>query len=136
MAKQDTIAPEPTSREPDAENQEATAKKSDDANHEPAAVKPNAVKPGDRPVPKPGRENAGKPWSKEDDALLMEAYAAGTSVYHMSKSFKRSTYTIEAWLEKLESGQSGTKKRAYRIVNASGALDAGLPGNPVEPKAL
>jgi hypothetical protein len=130
---------EPGTRVPDAETPEPAAGISEAANpqpgaesREPDAVKPKSGKSGDRPAPKPGRENAGKSWSKEDDALLMESYAAGTSVYHMAKAFKRSAFAIEARIEKLETSQPGAQKHAYRIIRSSGAMDA-APGGPAAP---
>lgn len=124
----DAANQEPAATKPDATNQEP-ATKSDAGGREPAARKSNAVKSGDRPAPKPGRENAGKPWSKEDDAHLMESYAAGTSVNSLAKSFRRSAFAIEARLEKLESSQPGAEKRAYRIIRSSGTLESGVPSN-------
>lgn len=66
------------------------------------AEKPDSGMTGERPAPKAGRENAGKPWSEEEDALLMENYASGMSKSKLAKAFKRSEYAIEARLEKLE----------------------------------
>lgn len=119
---------EPAATKPDAANQEP-AVKSDAGGREPVARKADAVKSGDRPNPKPGRENAGKAWSKEDDALLMESYAAGVSVNSLAKSFKRSGFAIEARLEKLETSQPGAQKRAYRIIRSSGTLESGMTSN-------
>lgn len=126
-AKPAAEMPEPAAGIPVAANPEPAG------DREPAAAKPDAETPESgtkKPAPKPGRENAGKPWSKEDDALLMESYAAGTSVNSLAKSFKRSAFAIETRLEKLESGQPGSQRRAYRIISASGALDAPVDAAP------
>jgi hypothetical protein len=128
----DAARQEPATKS-DAGGGKPAARKSDAGGGEPAN-KSDAVKSGDRPSPKPGRENAGKPWSKEDDLLLMEAYAAGESVNSLAKTFRRSAFAIEARLEKLESGQPGPEKRGYRIIRSSGALDTGVPSNMAAPK--
>lgn len=46
-------------------------------------------------------ENAGKPWSKEDDALLCEMYDAGCSKNDIAKHFMRTSNSISARLVKL-----------------------------------
>ena len=120
---------EVAARIPEAVVQERDTEKPESAPHDSAAKMPDDGKSGERPAPKPGRENAGKPWSKEDDALLMESYAAGTSVYHMAKAFKRSAFAIEARIEKLESVQPSAQKRATRIVRFMGATVAGSAVN-------
>lgn len=130
----DAANQEPAATKPDAANQEPATRKPDAGSRAPAARKPEAAKSGDRPGPKPGRENAGKPWSKEDDAQLMESYAAGVSVNSLAKSFRRSAFAIEARLEKLESSQPGAEKRAFRIIRPTGTLDAGEPSNTAAPK--
>lgn len=48
----------------------------------------------------PPPENAGKPWSREDDALLCKMFDEGYSRAKMGDYFKRSTTSIEARLVK------------------------------------
>ncbi len=51
----------------------------------------------DRSLP----ENAGKPWTSEDDALLCEMYDRGDSPKSMSLFFKRTSGSIAARLVRL-----------------------------------
>lgn len=46
-------------------------------------------------------ENAGKPWTKEDDSLLCEMYDAGCSKKDLAKHFRRSSNSISSRLSKL-----------------------------------
>ena len=48
----------------------------------------------------PPPENAGKPWSREDDTLLCKMFDEGCSKAKMREHFKRSTTSIEARLVK------------------------------------
>ena len=50
---------------------------------------------------KPGFENAGRPWSQEEDARLGRAFDAGKSIEILSEEHKRSRFAIEARLVKL-----------------------------------
>ena len=67
--------------------------------------------PDDLPSPKPGRENAGKPWSEEDDKSLLEQHAAGLSTSKIARTLKRSEFAIQVRLDKLESAPSAAYKR-------------------------
>ena len=53
------------------------------------------------PQDKPGLENAGQPWSQEEDARLGRAFDAGKSVEMLAEEHKRSRFAIEARLVKL-----------------------------------
>lgn len=46
-------------------------------------------------------ENAGKPWTKEDDALLVELYKSGSSIKELKEKFKRTSGSIRSRLEHL-----------------------------------
>lgn len=46
-------------------------------------------------------ENAGKPWTEEDDALLAELYKSGSSVKELKERFKRTSGSIRSRLERL-----------------------------------
>jgi hypothetical protein len=50
---------------------------------------------------KPGFENAGRPWSQEEDTRLGRAFDAGKSIEVLSEEHKRSRFAIEARLVKL-----------------------------------
>jgi hypothetical protein len=47
-------------------------------------------------------ENAGRPWSEEEDARLAKAFDSGKSVLELAEEHKRSRIAIEARLVKLE----------------------------------
>jgi len=46
-------------------------------------------------------ENAGKPWSDQEDSVLARIFDTGASVYELAKRHKRTTGSIRARLEKL-----------------------------------
>ena len=50
---------------------------------------------------KPGLENAGRPWTQEEDARLGRAFDAGKTVEVLAEEHKRSRFAIEARLVKL-----------------------------------
>jgi hypothetical protein len=56
---------------------------------------------GSAPQDKPGLENAGRPWSQEEDARLGRAFDAGKSIEILAEEHKRSRFAIEARLVKL-----------------------------------
>jgi hypothetical protein len=64
-----------------------------------ALGQPARIKPA--PQEKPGFENAGRPWSQEEDARLGRAFDAGKSIEMLSEEHKRSRFAIEARLVKL-----------------------------------
>lgn len=55
----------------------------------------------DRKTKKNRPENAGKPWSEEDEALLKRLYVSGASKAEICKTFKRTTTAIAARLVRL-----------------------------------
>lgn len=68
-------------------------------------IAPSATKMANE-APKPSSkkkkaENAGKPWSKEDDSLLCEMYDTGLSKKDIAKHFMRTGNSISARLVKL-----------------------------------
>ncbi len=46
-------------------------------------------------------ENAGKPWTKEDDELLVKLYKSGSSTKELKEKFKRTTGSIRSRLKLL-----------------------------------
>jgi hypothetical protein len=53
------------------------------------------------PQSRSGFENAGRPWSQEEDARLGRAFDAGKSIEILAEEHKRSRFAIEARLVKL-----------------------------------
>lgn len=51
--------------------------------------------------PKAYYENAGKPWTSEDDVLLKQLYQENKSIQELSSIFKRSKTGIASRIEKL-----------------------------------
>lgn len=51
--------------------------------------------------PKPAPENAGHPWSEEEDARLGKAFEAGKSIDELAVAHKRSKWAIESRLVRL-----------------------------------
>ena len=68
---------------------------------------------GSAPQDKPGLENAGRPWSQEEDARLGRAFDAGKSIEILAEEHKRSRFAIEARLVKL--GRIEDTSRALRF---------------------
>jgi hypothetical protein len=74
-------------------------------------------------------ENAGRPWSDEEEAQLGQAFESGKSVLDLAKEHKRSRIAIEARLVKLgkiSAAQSGTMRYPIkgRGGNTSGVSDS------------
>jgi len=63
-----------------------------------AAVTPAAAS---KPRPSGAPENAGKPWSDEEDQLLASAFDTGKQIAELAIAHKRSRFAIEARLVKL-----------------------------------
>lgn len=61
-----------------------------------AATKPAATAPG-----KPAPENAGRPWSQEEDTRLGGGYDSGKSIEELAAIHKRSKWAIESRLARL-----------------------------------
>lgn len=55
----------------------------------------------EKPNPKPGQENAGMPWTEEDEQLLCTMFDRGDSKREITQFFKRSAGAISARLIKL-----------------------------------
>lgn len=51
--------------------------------------------------PKPGFENAGRPWSQEEDLRLGKEFDTGKSIDELAEAHKRSKFAIESRLAKL-----------------------------------
>jgi hypothetical protein len=64
------------------------------------ATKP--ASPGKAAVEKDTPENAGMPWSREEDARLAQAYDSGKSIEDLAQEHKRSQWAIEARLVRME----------------------------------
>ncbi|PWT71026.1 MAG: hypothetical protein C5B46_08895, partial [Proteobacteria bacterium] len=67
-------------------------------------------------------ENAGRPWSEEEEARLGQAFDSGKTILELADEHKRSRIAIEARLVKLgriEAPQSGTMR--YPIRGRGGA---------------
>ena len=61
------------------------------------------ARPRERNVqPKGAPENAGRPWSEEEDQRLAKAFDSGKTVLQLADEHKRSRIAIEARLVKLE----------------------------------
>lgn len=67
----------------------------------PASVKQNSAKPGAAASGKPAPENAGRPWSEEEDARLGKTFDSGKSIEELAATHKRSKWAIEARLARL-----------------------------------
>ena len=50
---------------------------------------------------KPGPENAGRPWSQEEDSRLGQAYDSGKSIEELAQMHKRSKWAIESRLARM-----------------------------------
>jgi len=66
-------------------------------------------------------ENAGRPWSEEEDERLAQAFDSGKTVLQLADEHKRSRIAIEARLVKLEkisAPQNGTMRYPVKGRNA------------------
>ena len=74
-------------------------------------------------------ENAGRPWSEEEDERLAQAFDSGKTVLQLADEHKRSRIAIEARLVKLEkisAPQTGTMRYPVKGRGAaSGASERG-----------
>ncbi len=81
-----------------------------------------SVRTAERSAPQKNQpENAGRPWSDEEEARLGKAFEAGKTVLDLAQEHKRSRIAIEARLVKLgkiSAEQSGTLR--YPIKGRSG----------------
>lgn len=69
-----------------------------------------AIRVLENPAPRPAKpgapekaapENAGRPWSQEEDKRLGQAYDSGKSVEELAQAHKRSKWAIEARLARV-----------------------------------
>jgi len=51
--------------------------------------------------PRPGQENAGRPWSQEEDVRLGSGYDSGKSIEELAAIHKRSKWAVESRLARL-----------------------------------
>lgn len=75
----------------------------DDACNEPNIIRAlhTILRELDRKTSKRTPENAGKPWTKEDDAELCRLFDNGSSVSELSHAFNRTRGAIASRLERL-----------------------------------
>jgi len=82
----------------------------------------NPARTGERSAPQKNQpENAGRPWSDEEEAQLRQAFESGKTVLDLAQEHKRSRIAIEARLVKLgkiSAPQSGTMR--YPVKGRSG----------------
>jgi hypothetical protein len=82
----------------------------------------NPVRSGERSATQKNQpENAGRPWSDEEEAQLGKAFESGKTIFDLAQEHKRSRIAIEARLVKLgkiSAPQSGTMR--YPIKGRSG----------------
>ncbi|GLQ86528.1 hypothetical protein [Dyella flagellata] len=57
-----------------------------------------ALEQREKPARHPLPGNAGKPWSKEEDASLLEAYDAGAPIKHLAQEHSRTKGAIQSRL--------------------------------------
>ena len=90
----------------------------------------NPARTGERSAPQKDQpENAGRPWSDEEEAQLGQAFESGKNILDLAKEHKRSRIAIEARLVKLgkiSAAQSGTMRYPIkgRGGNTSGVSDS------------
>jgi len=65
------------------------------------AQRPAPVKDAAAPTPRPGQENAGRPWSQEEDGRLGTGYDSGKSIEELAAIHKRSKWAVESRLARL-----------------------------------
>lgn len=65
------------------------------------AKNPAPAKDAAAPAPKPGQENAGRPWSQEEDLRLGTSYDSGKSIEELAAIHKRSKWAVESRLARL-----------------------------------
>ena len=68
-------------------------------------------------VQRKGPENAGRPWSPEEDARLTKAFEAGKSPEALAEEHKRSQWAIEARLVKLGKMETTTAPTRFPVKN-------------------
>ena len=71
-------------------------------------------------------ENAGRPWSEEEDARLALGFDAGKTVLELADEFKRSRIAIEARLVKLEKMPAPASGGLRYPVKGRGGMTSGV----------
>ena len=77
----------------------------------------STIKGGERKQP----ENAGNPWSTEDDARLLKLYKSGYSVEKLSALYKRTDSAIRARLTRL--GMADNRSRVPKVYRGFDPID-------------
>ena len=65
------------------------------------AQRPAPAKDATAAPPRPGQENAGRPWSQEEDVRLGASYDSGKSIEELAAIHKRSKWAVESRLARL-----------------------------------
>jgi hypothetical protein len=71
-------------------------------------------------------ENAGRPWSEEEDARLAKSFDAGKTILELADDFKRSRVAIEARLVKLEKMPAPSGGSMRYPIKGRGGMDSGV----------
>ena len=88
----------------------------------PPAQKSAPAKDATATPAKPGQENAGRPWSQEEDVRLGGSYDSGKSIEELATTHKRSKWAIESRLARL--GKIPEPPSRFPARNAAGSTAA------------
>jgi hypothetical protein len=83
------------------------------------AKNPAPAKDASTAPPRPGQENAGRPWSQEEDARLGASYDSGKSIEELATIHKRSKWAVESRLARL--GKIPEPPSRFPARNAAGS---------------
>ena len=83
-----------------------------------SAPKPRAA--GNEKAP----QNAGKPWSSDEDQALVAAFDAGKQIPELAAQHQRSRFAIETRLAKLGKIQPPANMRGYKAASSAAAYAA------------
>ena len=83
-----------------------------------SAPKPRAA--GNEKAP----QNAGKPWSSDEDKALVAAFDAGKQIPELAAQHQRSRFAIETRLAKLGKIQPPANMRGYKAASSTAAYAA------------
>ncbi len=86
------------------------------------AQKPAPAKDAAAVPPRPGQENAGRPWSQEEDVRLGANYDSGKSIEELAAIHKRSKWAVESRLARL--GKIPEPPSRFPARNAASAATA------------
>jgi len=86
------------------------------------AQKPAPAKDATAAPPRPGQENAGRPWSQEEDVRLGASYDSGKSIEELAAIHKRSKWAVESRLARL--GKIPEPPSRFPARNAAGSTVA------------